>query len=280
MKLRQPFSYRDFQGLFELALKFPWICNREEAMLELWESTGNDENQKRLIEYLIHQFLYVGSDMSLEFTKQIALQITKVWGLRPYNTYITAACDHSHPDGSQQMVQKIKNHFPFGWREYDFVNSLPEAVYKLHSNDCLVICDDFIGTGDTMTRKIDYAKKVINNKGLQNVQIYVVVVAAMAFSQLKISGWQCPMFACRILPKGISETLTGVRQNVAIRIMEQMEGVLKPHIGKLHLPHFGYKRSESLYNYEDDNIPNNVFPLFWWKKYMDDRYRKPMFKRI
>ena len=161
MKLKQPLSYRDFQSLFMLALEFPWICNREEAMLELWETTGSDENQKRLIEYLIHQFMYVDSDMSLEFAKQIALQITQEWELRPYNTYITAACDHSHPDGSQQMVQKIKNHFPYGWREYDFVNSLPEAVYKLHSNDCLVICDDFIGTGDTMTRKIDYAEKVI-----------------------------------------------------------------------------------------------------------------------
>lgn len=280
MKLNRPLSQNDFQRLFRLALEFPWICKREEAMLELWESTGNDENQKRLIEYLIHQFLYVDSDMSLEFCQQIKEQITQVWGLKPYNTLITAACDNSKPDGSQLMIQKMKNHFPFGWHEFDFVNSLPEALYKLHSNDCLVICDDFIGTGNTLTRKISYANKVISEQGLMNVQLYVVAFAAMAFSQDVASGWQCPVYSCRYLPKGITETLTGDRQNVAIHIMQEMEEMLKPYIGMQRLPHFGYKQSESLYNYEDDNIPNNVFPLFWWKKYKDNRFRLPMFRRI
>lgn len=280
MKLSHSLPQADFLLLFRLALEFPWICNREEAMLELWESTGNDENQKRLIEYLIRQFLYVDSNMSIELCKQIKNQITQVWGLKPYNTLITAACNNSKPDGSQLMVQKMKNHFPFGWHEFDFVNSLPESVHRLYSNDCLVICDDFIGTGDTMTRKIDYVKKVINEKRLSNIQIYVVAFAAMTFSQKVTNAWQCPVFSCRYLPKGITETLTGDRQNVAIHIMQKMENILKSNIGRQHIPHFGYKQSESLYNYEDDNIPNNVFPIFWWKKYKDNRFRLPMFRRI
>lgn len=280
MKLNHPLPKSDFQRLFLLALEFEWLNNREESLLELWESTGGDENQKSLVEYLIHQFLYVDSDMSLMFCKQIVHQITEVWDLKPENTLITAVCENSRPDGSQLIIQKLKNQFPFGWHEFDFVNSLPEAAYRLQSNDCLVICDDFIGTGDTLSRKIEYTKKVISQKKVENVRIYAVAFAAMHFATAAISGWNCPMFACRMLPKGISETLTGNRRTIATDIMVKMERLLKPHVGNVYLPHFGYKRSESLFDYEDDNIPNNVFPIFWWKNYTNGNFRKPMFRRV
>ena len=260
-----------------MSLEFPWLSTREAGFLELWNSTNGDENQKRLIEYLVHSFLYVDSDLSNEFCRLIADQITQKWKLKPSNTFVSAACDNSKPDGSQLMVQKLKNHFPYGWYDYDFVNSLPVAVHKLHNNDNLVICDDFIGTGKTLKGKIQYVNKIIAEKGLNKIGIYIVAFAAMSFSRADL---HYPLYACRYMPKGISETLTGNKLLIATRIMQNMEGLLKSHIRGLYLPRFGYGRSESLYNFEGDNIPNNVFPIFWWKKYADDSLRMPMFRRI
>lgn len=277
MKLNSPLPEWDFNFIFNLGLQYDWLITCDEGFMELWNSTGEDFNQKKLILYLIHNFLYVDSKKANEFCGKIVHQMTEVWGLQPQNTTITAACDNSKPDGSQLMVQKLKSRFPFHWREFDFSNSLPEALYKLNSNDNLVICDDFVGTGLTIEGKTRYALKVINERKLENVKLYIVSFAAMQFSKTAIPY---PFFSCEWLLKGITETLSGNNLLVATRIMEEMEGLLKPQIGRRYLPKFGYKRSESLYNYENDNIPNNVFPIFWWKKYKDNKFRVPMFRKI
>lgn len=277
MKLNSPLPERDFKSIFNLGLQYDWLITCDNGFMELWNSTGEDINQKKLILYLIHKFLYVDSKKADEFCGKIVHQITKEWGLQPQNTTITAACDNSNPDGSQLMVQKLKSRFPFHWREFDFSNSLPEALYKLNCNDNLVICDDFVGTGLTIERKTGYALKVIRERELENVHLYIVSFAAMQFSKTTISY---PLYSCEWLLKGISETLTGENLKVATRIMEDMESILKPNIANRRLPKFGFKRSESLYNFENDNIPNNVFPIFWWKQYKDKKFRIPMFRHI
>lgn len=278
MKLNSPLPEWDFSSIFNLGLQYDWLKTCDEGFMELWYSTKGDINQKKLVLYLIHNFLYVDSNRADVFCERIVRQITEVWGLQPRNTTITATCDNSNPDGSQLMVQKLKNRFPFHWHEFDFSNSLPEALYKkIHSNDNLVICDDFVGTGLTIGRKTEYALKVIRERELENVQIYIVSFAAMQFSKKAILY---PFYSCEWLPKGISETLTGDNLVIATRIMEEMERILNPKIGRQYLPKFGFERSESLYNYENDNIPNNVFPIFWWKKYKDNRFRVPMFRKI
>ncbi len=277
MKLNSPLSEWDFKSIFTLGLQFEWLITCDKGFMELWYSTKDDINQKKLIIYLIHNFLYVDSNKADEFCGKIVHQITGVWGLQPQNTTITATCDNSKPDGSQLMIQKLKNRFPFHWHEFDFSNSLPEALYKIQDNDNLVICDDFVGTGLTIGRKTAYAQKVITGRKITNVQLYIVSFAAMQFSKKSITY---PFYSCEWLLKGISETLTGDNLQIATKIMEEMECILNPKIGNQYLPKFGFKRSESLYNYENDNIPNNVFPIFWWKKYRDSRFRVPMFRKI
>lgn len=277
MKLNASLPEWDFKTIFNLGLQFEWLMTCEEGFMELWYSTGSDINQKKLILYLIHKFLYVDSIKADEFCGMIVHQIIEEWELQPINTTITAACDNSKPDGSQLMVQKLKSRFPYRWREFDFSNSLPEALYKITSNDNLVICDDFVGTGSTIERKTEYALKVISERELENVKIYIVSFAAMRFSKSAVTY---PFYSCEWLHKGISETLTGDNLIVATMIMEEMENILKPKVGAIRLPQFGYKRSESLYNYENDSIPNNVFPIFWWKNYKNNTFRIPMFRRI
>lgn len=271
-----PLDKSEFLRLLKLGMEFGWLYQREESFMEMWMGAANN-NTKILIEHLIRNFLYVDSNMADEFCNSIVKQIVEGWKLQAENTFLSAICDNSRPDGSQVIVQKLKNRFPDEWKEFDFVNSITEAAYKLNSNDNLILCDDFIGTGNTFNRKILWVQEKFKERGVSNVTIYIVAFASMSFSEEHIS---CTMYTCRKLPKGISERLTGKNRLIAIELMKSLESMLKPKVGKLVLPKFGYKKSESLFDYEDDNIPNNVFPIFWWKRDVNNTKRQTMFSRV
>ena len=58
------------------------------------------------------------------------------------------------------------------------------------------------------------------------------------------------------------------------------EAHLKPKIGKMKLKNYflGYGESEALYFSEEYRVPNNVFPIFWWRLALDGESSwKPMF---
>ena len=273
-----PLSKQDFSKLLNLGLEFEWLCNREAALLEMWVEAGQDSNKKKLIEYLIRHFLYVDSNKASQFCDEIANHVVNEWKLKAENTFLVATCDNSRPDGSQVIVQKLKNRFPDDWREFDFINSIVKAAYLLNSHDNIILCDDFIGTGETMNRKINYLIKTFKKRAVEDVHIFIIAFAAMNFSLCTLSNY--PIYVCEKLPKGLTDTLTGNNLLIATKIMEDLESSLKPKIRKRYLPHFGYKKSESLFNFEDDNIPNNVFPIFWWNRYVDNKKRQTMFKRV
>ena len=52
-----------------------------------------------------------------------------------------------------------------------------------------------------------------------------------------------------------------------------MEALLKDN-------NFGYNHAEALYCRKYGNIPNSVFPIFWWKQYKDGSPRSPLFVRV
>ena len=83
-----------------------------------------------------------------------------------------------------------------------------------------------------------------------------------------------------MLNKGITEQLDGEEKSEAVKNMKSLEKKLGGRLNGKFFPTFGYERSESLYAIEPYNIPNNVFPIFWWPKYKNRKYRKTIFKRL
>ena len=80
MKLSSPLPEWDFKSVFNLGLQYEWLLNYDDGFMELWDSTGDDINQKKLILYLIHKFLYVDSNKADEYCEKIVHQITDIWG--------------------------------------------------------------------------------------------------------------------------------------------------------------------------------------------------------
>lgn len=275
-------SEGDFVRLSHLHEKYYWLSFNEGGIETLWEMAP-DEDTKEMIVTLLGEFVVVGDRKAVFDCKRIAEIIDQDWGLSYEDTYITAICDNARPDGSQAILQKLKNQLQRTWHGDHLFNSLPVAVNRILDGYRLVVLDDFIGTGQTVEQKIKYARGVFSRRGIQ-VDIYVCSLAIMEFARSKIDSLGLSAFeSVYSLKKGITETFDEPIRAEYVRLMLQLENKLHFIRDQRNRFEFGFGRSESLFSIGGENIPNNVFPIFWWPYVLSDGRRKEIdtvFRRI
>ncbi len=196
---------------------------------------------------------------------------------------IVAISDGKCPDGSQFIIQAIKNNFAKEprWSESNFINSLKtigQAAYQLRNNQKIILIDDFIGTGKTIIRKIKWLQDKIIEKKKKNIRLYIVSLATMQNAVAKIKKLGHDFYSPLILNKGISDHYPD--KMVKLENMLELESCLAGRYEGENLPSLGYGKSESLFAIEGLNVPNNVFPIFWWPVLKDFSTRETIFKRI
>lgn len=280
-RAKDKIDINDFVKLTQLHLEFEWLtyAHAPEALFELWCLSENNEQQD-LIEHLIKNFSFIDGRKLTEASQNLSNQIEAGWDLEPANTFLVATCGDRKPDGSQSIIQILKNKFSVNWKESNFYNSLPIGANEIPDNSNIILVDDFIGTGDTIDRKLKYLNTTIEGRELKNVTVRIISLAAMEFSKEVLKGLGVEFYSVHWLKKGINELVEDDKREASTKSMEQLEKKLKKEYHGKRLPNFGYKRSEALYALEANNIPNNVFPIFWWPFYKGGHIRKTLFKRI
>jgi hypoxanthine phosphoribosyltransferase len=269
---------------FYLAIpKFDWLYHSSEGLYDLWSICDN-ENQKKLVENLVNNFTYTTSKELNESGEEIAELIEEKWLLKPSNSFLVAKCDDRKPDGSQAFLQSLKNKFSHEWEGKNFYNNLLEAAHKIEDDSNIILIDDFIGTGETIKSKYKYFVKKLTERGIKNYKIRIVSFAAMEFSKSRLNSLtEVEYYSAIWLKKGISELITDAKEIRAANLeMKNLENKLSNTYKNLNLTKhsFGYKSSESLFTLESFNIPNNVFPIFWWPQLKNNTYYKTLFKRL
>ena len=274
------FEKDDFVRLMDIHSRHPWLKYENPTGLEeLWHIADDSSDDKELIEFLIDKFHYVDSNMIRESCKKLAYQIENIWNLLPENTIVSAMCDNSEPDGSQYLVQSMKNKFSEAWKGR-LCNSIATSVYKVKNGDNLVLVDDFIGTGRTAHRKSTWCVEKTIELGVTDLKIYICSLAAMRSSSEIIEQSAKEIYSVYWLNKGISDEAPKEKLASYTRSMLNLEGSLSWSNGNRKLFTFGYKQSESLFSLESINVPNNVFPIFWWKYGKDGEQRSTIFRRL
>jgi hypothetical protein len=274
-----------FKTLRKLFTEIDWLCELEPSFLELWNLCINGHQQDLLIE-LIHRFSYITSRELKHCGEKIADHVTTEWRLDPSRTIMIAFAENDEPDGSQSLLQSIKNKFALndGWSASNFVNKITAGANKLKSGDTAVLVDDFVGSGNTAGRRINWLLKILKKRGVTPCKIFMVALATMetAKSVLLQSIPIDDYFSCNWLRRGISEVYNGTELVVKTQLMRDLEEILDDTFRtyKLTTYNFGFKRSEALYNLEAYNIPNNVFPIFWWPVLKPGKKRNPMFRHF
>jgi hypothetical protein len=273
-----------FMKLYRLCNQKPWLArfDIQPALLELWNLSDTD-SKRDLISDLLERFRFIESPELHLYIINIKEFIINRWNLNGNNTKIAAIADSDQPDGSQSLLQSLKAGFAnlAGWSENNFINNILHAAHNCRNSEHLVIVDDFIGTGNTVDRRIKYVMRILNKRGVRDVSIYICSIAAMNVSQHIMNSLGIQHYVPIWLSKGISDFYTADLQD-RINDMLGLESFLGEKYKNHQLSSFsmGYKKSEALFAIDTVSVPNNVFPIFWWPILKDNTDRNTILKRI
>lgn len=121
---------------------------------------------------------------------------------------------------------------------------------------CLVLVDDYIGSGNTAESAVSYCASF----GINPQKIAIVAIAAQKIGIDFLQARNIPVYTNTILSRGISDWYTNDDLTKAIKTMKKIEKKLQ--VTKKFK--FGYEGSEALVSLS--RTPNNTFPVFWWEK--------------
>ena len=164
-----------------------------------------------------------------------------------------------------------------------FINNC-NRVHKYITEEVtkIVLIDEFIGTGKTVLNRMNLINQNLkqSKKKISKIQFIVRTFAAteQGLSVLKSFGVDAKCILT--IKKGISDFYKPKDVIKNLELMKNIESSLADSYFDVNLPSLGYGQCEALYYREEGNIPNNVFPIFWWPCYKNNIDRVPMFTRF
>lgn len=282
-------SKKDYHSLFsllKLVKEHKWLRDKPKELSDLLNSC-KDKTEYDLIYELLNRFFFLYPEARGDCWQQMAKQIFKVWKLDQNNTQIVAMNRGDDADSSQAVLQMLK--MPIRQlinNRATYKNTIDASIKYVANKPCLVIVDEFIGSGNTVKNNINYLKKrfeeeQISSEVKSKVRIYICVVAAMEHSLPNFEKLADEVFAVHYLKKGISDYYEDPQLRRKLDAMLQIESRLEysPDSPESKFFPFGYKKSEALYGTDEWNAVNNLFPVFWWGKWKDGKERTPLFIR-
>jgi hypothetical protein len=255
------------------------LKGKDEVLSELY-NICDTEPQKLLVREMIVRFNCFEEEIYNLALGGMANYIASL-GYPLAETAVVAFCHDSEADSSQGVLQDLKVPLSMACKQNIRTINRFDKIQRYYNKDNIryfIAVDEFVGSGQTIINRntefqrlkldgafIDYclmagmedALKLARNNGI-NIHIEYTMKKG-------ISGY----YANPILQENIKE-------------MEQLESKLAKTIEKTQLNdhRFGYCRTEALYSRQYRNIPNNVFPLFWWKKNVYNNSRVTLFDRV
>ena len=155
------------------------------------------------------------------------------------------------------MLDSIKSSIS-GFKNIEFIllnefKDLEEKALSLTNNDFLILVDDYIGTGKTLTSTLSEIKK--NTSINDNYAILTVAIQNEAKDLLDVQGIK--YYNYLDLLKGISSHYDSPELEERLATMKRIENRI-PKVRKFRL---GFEKSEALITLI--RTPNNTFPIFW-----------------
>jgi len=200
-------------------------------------------------------------------------------------TIIAAMAADSAPDSSQALVQLLKTKLQvLQWDGAKIVNTFG-AAYKASKDSGftrldIVLIDEFVGSGRTVLSRVSEINRTFARASQTPcIKVRAVFASVVGRDRLIDSGLD---FECvDQVKRGISDFHSKDESDKKIGIMLDIEGRLSSVCNELKLADYslGYGKTECLISLANTNIPNNVFPIFWWPRYIDGALRSPLFVR-
>jgi hypothetical protein len=274
------FDRPTLEKLLELHRVQPWIMNKQTALQDLVAECQSIA-AKDLILNLLHRFRYFQLDEAQSMISTLAIAAQEKWALLPASSYFTCLSDPERASSGQVVLNWAKQSLAAkdDWQKNQFVTNCATAAKNVPCEGAIVFIDDFVGTGGSLITKTKYVRKVLADRGISNVRIFLIAMTAMGSAQNVIKSNVDDAIIGELLKRGISDYYSGQSLADAHQQMLQLEATLKSSYGKRKMPSFGFNGSEAVYSLNETSLPNNVFPIFWWQLSIDGRRRTTMFTR-
>lgn len=260
--------------LFSILLKIKWINSERfrNGVIGIIKECESEE-QFEVIDHVLSNLKYHKSSDLEEAGITSAAKITESWGLVPQNTNIVGLADKNATCGSTAYLRAIEIHLSRSWGDSIYTN-FDSAFRHRKDKENLVLVDDFVGTGEKLSRKIS---ALLNNPKTANYKIHILVFAGMNFGIEALRSLVNDSIYTHIT---LDKCLSTIQpREVAEKFISHMRDLERKIFTKSGDYSLGYKQSEAAFFLEASNIPNNNFPILWWDKYADNTERATLFTR-
>lgn len=254
------------------------LHGKDEQLEELYALCDTKE-QRELVADLICRFNYFYEDVYNLSLIGIARYI-KGLGYPNEQLVLCAITQDSEADSSQSVVNDIKVYVTEECGDdIVFCNNFNKInKYYKQGRRHFVAVDEFSGSGQTILTK----QTEFNRYKWSDATLNFCMVAAMLPANTLAINNNIDLHVEYLMKQGIAGYEDEWALNQKYAEMNSLENKLAAKIKDTYLSdnRLGYGKAEALYVREGRNVPNNVFPIFWWKAYQDMRSRKTLFTRV
>ena len=279
--IKKKLKKEDFNRVYGLYPKQPWLCDKESNLIELIELCDTIEHKDLIID-LLSEFKYLDQKVLNSFLNYLSDCIINDSGFQEDTTIIASITADDIADSSQKVLDYIKVPlFKMGWSNVTTVNrfnGIPKYILKGKTQ--IILIDEFIGSGKTILHRL----RGTHGWPKEKFEIKFCFLAGMEYAIKNIEDQGYEVFCPLLLKKGISERYEEPIATNVIARMKELEDKLAPQINIHSLSTFslGYNDTQALYSLESclGNTPNSVFPIFWWPRYSNDNSRNTLLTRV
>lgn len=279
-------SKKQLIAAMSLASKHRWLAEKSTELVELLFEECSTEDERTLMHDLFDRFVFVTQSKMSDYVSLLAEEIVTTPFLAPEDTIIAAMAADASPDSSQFLAQFIKVKLQeLGWSKVEIVNTFGSAFKTSKRSGFkrlnIVLVDEFIGSGKTAVSRNNEILKQFSGAG----QGANIIIKSIFCSRVGINF----LVKNRINFNYLVEIKRGITDyesssQLAKRRLLEMKAIeesLSRETGshKMSECTLGYGQTESLIAVEESNIPNSVFPVFWWPERADGTPRRSLFTR-
>ncbi|CNI36395.1 Uncharacterised protein [Yersinia rohdei] len=272
-----------FRNLTLLSQNQPWVDKKMDRLEDLLFKDCVTHDERELLISLVSRIEYLDSERFVQILKDLALDIVSDPELHDRSTVVTAMTMGHDADSGQLVLYSLKTILQeLNWSSYKHVNNAAHAYKTIMSSAPhrdIVLVDEFVGSGKTV---IDRVKSIISQFGTDkkdefSIKVKVIAATEEGLNNVKKAGIN--ISSQITMSKGITDYYPEDIRKEYIDKMLKLEDILSKKYNNRSLPSLGYGFAEALYYRADGNIPNSVFPIFWWNRYRNESTRLTLFTR-
>lgn len=273
---------KEHSEMARIITQHPWLNEKYKELKNLLFVECETDEQRYLVKEILSKLVHIDMSSYRKLIKILAENIATI-NSEPEKTLLVSMTGDRSSDSGQHVLYALKFFLAsLKWTGYTPVNQYNQShkVFKENDQqDCyLILVDNFIGSGKTVLSRLAWIKQIFEQKNYKLPKIYVMVALCTRSGYEMLISSGVNLLVSQIIEDKLIDNLFVEEKDKYIELMKSIEDkLLKIYHTKKNktkiIPSLGYGGAQVALSIEEMNTPNNVFPIFWWKYYSDNKER-------